>query len=399
MVKMKTMPGFAKLQEEVINTGLCVNCGTCIGVCPSKCLIANYQTEVPQSVKECPPHCQICYEVCPAKDIPIPEMERLVFGRNHTAEEEARGIDRGYYKAWATDQFVRGRGASGGFCTALMIYALEKDIIDAAILCGVSEKEPWIGVPKIATTRNEVIACQETKNYRAPTYAVLSEALEKGYKRLGVIGLPYHAWAYRKMQMGGKLTRLLQSIKFMVGLFQGTAGGGGATRAMHEHLIEEVLRVPLDEVAEVTLHGHRYPGLYAVTTKDGRTVAVRDGTRHTHWRGFPEEGDRVGYDGTAELADLSTGGYMGPEARRGVSGWNIVIVRTDIGEKLLKDAEAAGYIGTEPMDKNKLAGTMNVPGNRKWEARYTIIERRKFGHPMPDYHLPEELLQHPKRIR
>lgn len=388
------MAGFARLQEEVIGTGLCMFCGSCVGVCPSKCLTTNYELEEPESVKACPPQCQICYEVCPGKDIPMPEMHRMLFGREPNAEEEVLGISRYFVRAWSTDPWIRGRAASGGLCTALTIYALEKGIIDAAILTGADPKKPWLAPPVIATNRMEVIACQYTKNVRAPTNAVLTEALDRGYKKLGIVGMPSHIHAIRKMQLEGKLTKLIDSIKFVIGVF--AAGGSASSRIEHEHLIEEVLGVPLNEVSEVILHGHAYPGLYAVLTKDGRILAVRDGTRHLHWRGYGN--DRVGYDGWCELADVLGAGYFGVDARRGVSGMSLGIVRTEFGEKLMKDAEAAGYIKTELVKKENIFKVTNARADIKLRARERILELQKFGHAVPDYHIPAEVFKRDAKL-
>ena len=65
------MTGFERLNKEVVSVGLCSFCGTCAGVCPDKCLVMDYGTEEPQLVKKCPPDCNLCWEVCPGKDIPI----------------------------------------------------------------------------------------------------------------------------------------------------------------------------------------------------------------------------------------------------------------------------------------------------------------------------------------
>ena len=51
---------------------------------------------------------------------------------------------------------------------------------------------------------------------------------------------------------------------------------------------------------------------------------------------------------TAELSDLSVGTVEGKE------GWNTVIIRTVVGENLLKRAKKAGVIETRPVPKNNL---------------------------------------------
>ena len=84
------MPGFAKLQKEVIGVGLCADCGACVGVCPSKCIVMNLDTEEPEQIKECPARCMLCSEICPGTDIPMLDLDRVTFGRERVlgGEEE-----------------------------------------------------------------------------------------------------------------------------------------------------------------------------------------------------------------------------------------------------------------------------------------------------------------------
>src|SRR4030042_4210082 len=130
------MKGYAHLQREVIESGLCTDCGTCEGVCPSLCLVMNYEIEQPEAIKECPPRCNLCYEVCPGKDVPMQELERMIFGRERKLgiDEEYLGVCQQFFKGYAVDKEVRRRGACGGIGTALLLYALENNIIDSAIV-------------------------------------------------------------------------------------------------------------------------------------------------------------------------------------------------------------------------------------------------------------------------
>ena len=202
-----------------------------------------------------------------------------------------------------------------------------------------------------------------------------------------MVGMPSNNEAICKMRLAGKLTRLNESMVFHIGLMDGEQGGGSAERQKHEHLISETMGVPLDNVAEVILHSHTLPGLYSVRTKDGKIVSIRDrsGQRTNTWRGMGR--DRVAYDWGAELADISAGGYFGSDARRGVSGMNIIMVRTDVGAKLMKGAEEAGYIVTEPCEPGRARRDLNVGDHWRIHQHLRFNERKRFGHPVPDYHI------------
>jgi ferredoxin len=53
------MPSFSTLQEEVIGTGLCTDCGTCVAVCPNHAITMNYETEEPELTGKCATRCQL----------------------------------------------------------------------------------------------------------------------------------------------------------------------------------------------------------------------------------------------------------------------------------------------------------------------------------------------------
>ena len=173
---------YAKLDSEVIRVGLCTDCGNCAAVCPDKCLVMNYETELPQLVHECSPNCELCYESCPGKDIPMPDLDQMVFGRQRVhAHEELLGINQGFAKCYAADPAVRDKGAGGGFVSALLLYALENKLIDGAVVVGMNQELPWRIEPKIATTREEVMSTTSTKENLVPVNAILREAVERGF--------------------------------------------------------------------------------------------------------------------------------------------------------------------------------------------------------------------------
>ena len=67
--------GYNNLQKDVVDTGLCTGCGTCVGVCMFNAISMDYEADepVPVLTGNCT-NCSMCYEVCPGKNIPLPEM-------------------------------------------------------------------------------------------------------------------------------------------------------------------------------------------------------------------------------------------------------------------------------------------------------------------------------------
>jgi coenzyme F420 hydrogenase subunit beta len=72
---------------------------------------------------------------------------------------------------------------------------------------------------------------------------------------------------------------------------------------------------------------------------------------------------------TAELSDLSVGTVEGKE------GWNTVIVRTAVGENLLRRARKAGIIETKSLPKDNLKHLIEASLLKKRRALDALKER------------------------
>lgn len=373
---------YSKLESDVIKVGLCTDCGNCAAVCPDKCLVMDYEEELPKLVHKCTADCELCYESCPGKDIPMPDMDKMVFGRERkNTDEELLGISQGFIKCHAIDPIIRNSGSSGGFVSALLVYALEKGLIDGAVVVGMNKEQPWRSEPKIATSREEVLAAASTKENLVPVNVILAEASERGFKRLGFVGLPCHVHAIRKMQLYGRPAKLFESIQFVIGLMCGSNYSYRNT----EHLIEDVCKVPLKQVAKLEFRGGEYPGNFRITGKDGKIVT------RPHHGGVDADRCIMCYDYANDLADVSVGDYWGEEMTRGVPGLSAAILRTSAGQKLVNDAKQANYVGAALTEKdNFYKGFFE---QKKHAGAIRTLERKAHGWQTPDYHLP---LEYPK---
>ncbi len=376
------MTGFELLQKEVIGLGLCTFCGSCAGLCPTRSVTMNYQSELPELARECPANCQACYPSCPGKEIPVLAMERRTFGRERTADEQLLGISRGVLKGAATDAAVRNNGSSGGVVSALLIYALENKIIDGAIVVGMDRRQPWRGSPMIVTDREGVISTAQSRYNLVAVNAALGDAVDRGLKKMAVVGLACQVHALRKMQLAGGPEKVINSLKLIIGL----VCGGNYSFKGTEHLIVEVAAVPLDQVARVQFREGAYPGRFTVTARDGKTVAKDTANMLMHCSTFKHDRCFVCYDYANDLADVSVGEYLMGDIRRGDPGLSGVIVRTAAGKKLVDGALAANQIRVEPLVKDNFY--QGLFENKKHAVAYRLIERRRHRLPVPDFGLP-----------
>ena len=384
----KQVNDFSILQSEIITKGLCTTCGTCVGVCPLNIIDIDWidGDAEPCLIKpSCPPECGICVQMCPGKNIPLLQLEDMVFGKKRNVDQDQLGLYEEAFLVQATQVNIRAKGTHGGAATALLAYALDKGTIDAAIVAGYNEEKPYRPEGKIVTESKEL-----TKYARSiyggspPVNALLSEAiLKKKFSKLGIVGCPCHVHGIRKIQLYKKPKRIANSVKLVIGLFCGTQFYFEATR----HLLAELCGVySLDEITAIDYRWGDWPGRFYVKTKTGREVLVDLQEYLLHnFHDWQRDRCTMCIDHTAELADISIGGHWPPSARLGDPGWSKVIAKTELGIQLLKQAEADGYIATKALDI-----AMYPPEGselKKHRAPFLLQRRKRYGIPVPDYGL------------
>jgi coenzyme F420 hydrogenase subunit beta len=90
-------------------------------------------------------------------------------------------------------------------------------------------------------------------------------------------------------------------------------------------------------------------------------------------------------DWSSEISDLSVGDHFAaPREGEVPLGVTSFIVRSEIGERLIKESEGKGYIKTQTIEIEQI---FSSPGFelKKHSAGYRWAQRRLYGWPTPDY--------------
>jgi len=151
--KLSNKSSFDELSRNVISRGLCTGCGACVAVCPLQNVLT-YKHGGPKLDGACI-NCGICIRVCPRYESSVAEMENFVFGRQRKNEEDV-GIYKRVLVARSTNEEILRKSQDGGVVTTLLISALESGLINGAIISKVDPTNPWLPLPSVATTRNEL---------------------------------------------------------------------------------------------------------------------------------------------------------------------------------------------------------------------------------------------------
>ena len=329
-------------------------------------------------------NCSLCYQACPGRDIPLPEMDQMLFGRMRKPEEEFLGIYRNILEGYARNNSIRDNGPSGGATTALLAYALTEGIIDGAIVANNHPQYPWRMTPQIATTTEELLGAMSSKHILVPSNAVLNEAImERGLRKVAVVGCPCHIEAIRKIQLTGRPRKIAGAIKLCISLYCGRNYWWTGTR----HLLEEECGIDdLREIVAFSYRGGERPKRFTVRLRNGARKEVPLFSSVLNYI-LPNMSERCSLccDFSGEVADISLGDhYLAFFLRPDKPGWNSIITRTPIGEEILLSAEKKGHIFVRPGPEKYVISNFGCECKKHGSAHH--IQWRKQHHwPVPDF--------------
>ncbi|MGH9047292.1 MAG: coenzyme F420 hydrogenase/dehydrogenase beta subunit N-terminal domain-containing protein, partial [Acidimicrobiales bacterium] len=167
---------FWELAAGVIDADRCIQCGTCVAVCPSNSIGVNEDTFLPELVRMCT-GCSLCWDFCPRGGL----RYEALWPPSSTTEPGTAEVVRSdssdtYWKitggppadglgaiveSYAVRASSRTEGVQdGGAVSALLIALLAAGEINGALVAKPSSdpEEPWKGVATIARTPEEVLA-------------------------------------------------------------------------------------------------------------------------------------------------------------------------------------------------------------------------------------------------
>ena len=352
-----------ELYEEVINTGLCTGCAGCVIACPHEVIgykheEGNYKPfhiEEELGLDNCghgEKGCTSCTRACPRFRTWEPDADMHLFGK--TREDSAM---YGQYKQLllvrAADDNVHQKGQDGGFVSAMLIWLMKHDYIDAALTSFMEgDGTSWKALPGIARNPEDVLKAAGSRyTYSANTLA-LKQAQEEGLSRLALVGMSCQS-SVLPIMWKRKVGKTGKPFLFNIGLL--------CSKTFDDAIFEELF---------LAKYGLKKEEMVKMNIKGAFQIWMKDGSFHEidlkECHQWTREGCKTCPDFAAEHADISTGGIGEDNA------WTLCIVRTELGVEVMNRMIADGSVIARPAETDatamKLLKLLSTVSRRRWPA-------------------------------
>jgi coenzyme F420 hydrogenase subunit beta len=330
-----------ELKSQVIDPGLCTGCAGCVISCPHDVIgydhnqggYKPFHLEDELGPDDCghgQKGCTTCTRACPRYSIWEAQADDHLFGRVRQPDEVA-GIYSDILLTRASDQHVNETGQDGGLVSAILIWAMQHDYIDAALVSYLEgDKSSWKAVPGVAATPEQVLESAGSRyTYSANTLA-LDEALEAGHKRLALVGMSCQS-SVPPVMWSRKAGKISKPIVFNLGLL--------CSKTFDDAIFEELFWAKYG-LAREHMVKMNIKGVFQIWMDDGAYHEINLKECHAWTR----DGCTHCPDFAAEHADISCGG-IGENAN-----WTLTIVRTELGREIIDRMVAEGVIEARPGD-------------------------------------------------
>ncbi len=352
-----------ELYDEVITSGLCTGCAGCVIACPHDVIgydhasggYKPFHLEEELGPDDCihgQKGCTSCTRACPRFRTWEAEADTLLFGRERTPAEVS-GIGKDIVLARATDPAVHEAGQDGGLVSAILLWSMEHDYIDAALVSYLEgDGTTWKARPGVARTPDDIRASAGSRyTYSANTLAY-DEAVEGGAEKICLVGMGCQSSSPPVMK-ARKIGKLARRITLNIGLL--------CSKTFDDAIFEELFEAK---------YGLKKQDMVKMNIKGVFQIWMRNGDYHEvplkECHAWTREGCNSCPDFAAEHADISTGGI-------GAFGdWTLTIVRTDIGREIVDGMLRDGVIETRPGDDDpgaiRLMQQLSIKSRKRWPA-------------------------------
>ena len=365
--------------KSVIKAELCSGCGLCTidqttrGVIycgKNDCLIPK-NTDIPIN--------SLANQICPGKGYDIKGNAEDLF-----AVDAEYSMPLGYvhslYATHSVSEEVLSNASSGGIITQLLLFLLEKKIVDyVSVTQFVCDKEGVHTHTFLTNSKKDILKAQGSK-YCPVCFDQLLEELHSCEGRVAVMATPCVIAGLRAIERRNpnylKADVILHIANFC----------GGYKSFRNIKRLAKIHRVDYYNLSDFRFRGGGQPGSLRFVEQSGKTVSTP----------YPLYVGLNGYskmlrchlcpDATGELADIACGDAWIPRFQNDINTWSMVICRNKRASDIVKQMRQDGLIVTEDVtpDEVELSQRLNLASKKnRQSARMKLYSR--LGYAIPDF--------------
>ena len=343
------MPKVTNIQD-VVENHLCCGCGICAYINPYNIrivddlengrrpvVIENDDGSLNSSLME------EAFRVCPGATI---SYKNQIQHDNNIIHELLRewGPVRDVLEGYACDPLIRHNGSSGGVTTALALFGIEFCEMHGVLHIAARTDIPYLNHTVLSTSRDQIVARVGSRYAPASPCDGLQKIVDAPTPCV-IIGKPCDIVAIEKAR---KIRpELDEKIGLTISIFCAATPSTAGTFAVMEHLgIND-----RDSVYHIQYRGNGWPGNACVKFNDDGKLHVKQMSYADSWGKilchYRQWRCNLCVDHTGEFADISIGDPWYHDVGMGDPGRSLVLVRTRLGQQILRGAVNKGYLKLE----------------------------------------------------
>jgi len=374
---MLTNEIYNRLYEEVIHPGFCTHCGSCVGLSNGSLGMRETSRGPLPFLIDSKDMYQNSIEACPGRGISYPELNDHIFGQQ--PQNNLIGNFRQLHIGHSSVDSIRRNGASGGVITQTLIYLLERNLVDGAVVVAMGRPNPWQAEPIIAQTSKEIRLASQSVYFPVPVNALLDKMADFD-GNLAYVGLPDQVLSLRKLQKLGHPAA--KKVKYILGPYVGTNMYFGAIRSfLRSNGVSDYRNI-----SELKFRAGEWPGHLKIKLNSGIELTAKKFHYNYLIPFFITRSTLFSVDFANELTDISVGDAWHPDYERLGGGYSIVVGRTRKGEELLSDMKDRELL---ELSNIPLHQALSMHGHMlDFKKRGSFVRlnwQRKLGRRIPDY--------------
>ncbi len=356
-----------KKLSSIMNRKQCYGCGTCAGICPANAIKMELKSSgiyLPTIERSKCNNCSLCTKSCPW------EFDRNFFEEPNN--ELLSDISLGNYR--------RCKSSSGGLLSSLLIYLLEKGIIDGAVVTKMDEINPLLPIPFIARNKEDIISAIGSKYIPVPVNTSLKEIL-KHEGRYAIVGLPCHIQGIIKAESINKV--LKERIVFHLGIMC-----SGTIKMDGTKLLLKALQIDTKDLSKIYYRGNGWPGGFHASLINGdQTKLISYSDYFSIIRFYLSLPCFLCWDSMNELSDISFGdAWLDSVKNLDNKGTSLLISRSKKGEKLLKTTVNRNIIKLIEISSGEVIKSQQVNIDfKKRNLNMRLFLMQIFNNDIPDF--------------